>query len=176
MIETTWSYRGYLQAAIVLVLFTLALRRGGAPEKWGAGTLLTAILFARLHELAVAGPSGTWTVSGFATDGLAYLAIDVVTFLALAVIGLKANRIYPLWMAGVQLTALLTHIAERVTTIVSPLAYAILNLSTFYLATGFLAAGLVAHIRRAKAWGQYPDWRRDLYPSQEPTLWRSRRG
>ena len=161
-----WNFRGYLQAVIVFSIFLLTLVRGGAPEKWCASTLLAAIILARLQEVLTAGVAGTWSVGGFATDELAYLLIDLLTFAALGAIALQANRMYPLWMAGVQLTAVLTHVAERTTDVISPLAYAILNLSTFYLAILFLGGGLVAHMRRARAWGMYPDWRRGLPPSR----------
>lgn len=151
-----------MQAAIVALLFLLALVRGGAPEKWCASILFAAIILARVHEVLTAGIAGTWNVGGFATDELAYLLIDLLTFAALGAVALQANRIYPLWMAGVQLTALLTHIAERTTDVIAPLAYAILNLSTFYLAILLLAGGLAAHMRRSRRWGKYPSWRRDL--------------
>lgn len=166
MIELLWSYRGYFQAAIVALLFLLALARGGAPEKWCACILLAAIIAARLHEIVTVGVAGTWSVGGFATDELAYLLIDFLTFAALGAVALQANRMYPLWMAGVQLTALLTHIAERTTDVIAPLAYAILNLSTFYLAILLLAGGLAAHMRRSRSGGTYPSWRSDLPRSQ----------
>ena len=172
MIGLLWTYRGFLQTAVVIAIFLLALRRGGAPEKWCSAILLGAIILARANEIASDSLS-TWSVAGFATDDAAYFMIDSMTFLALATVGLGANRIYPLWMAGVQLTALLTHIAERTTSIVAPLAYAILNLSTFYLAIAFLAAGVVAHIKRTKSWGTYPSWRRDLDHSRAQMPWRS---
>ena len=170
MIELLWTYRGFLQTAVVVAIFLLALRRGGAPEVWCSAILLGAIILARANEIASEGLS-TWTVAGFASDDAAYVLLDLMIFLALTTVGLRANRIYPLWMAGVQLTALLTHVAERTTSIVSPLAYAILNLSTFYLAIAFLAAGVIAHMRRAKSWGQYPSWRRDLRRSQAQMRW-----
>lgn len=169
MLELVWNYRGFLQAAAVTGLLVIAFFRGAAPERWSAAILFAAIVALRLSELATGGIEGSWSVAGFATDDLAYFAIDFLTFAALLTIALRANRIYPLWMAGVQLTALMTHIAERTTDIVSPLAYAILNLSTFYLAIVFLAAGLAAHIRRSKTWGRYPSWLRDLRLSRVPT-------
>ncbi|MBL8656678.1 MAG: hypothetical protein JNJ92_04870 [Altererythrobacter sp.] len=176
MIELLWTNRGSVQTLAVTGLFALALVRGASPERWCAGILLTAILLARAQQLVASGFDSVWGLSGFATAGLAYFVIDLATFAALTAVALKANRIYPLWMAGVQLTALITHIAERTTAAVSPLAYAILNLSTFYLAIAFLAVGLMAHVRRSRSWGPYPNWRSGLAHSPEPTPWPSRAG
>lgn len=169
MLELVWTYRGYGQATAVALLLLLALLRGAAPERWSAAILLATVVLMRASEVVSGGVEATWSVAGFATEDLAYLAIDVFTFAALLAVALQANRIYPLWMAGVQLTALTTHVAERTTEVVSPLAYAILNLSTFYLEIGFLAIGLTAHILRSRTWGRYPSWRRDLHRSRAPT-------
>lgn len=176
MIELLWTNRGSIQILAVAGLTIWAFVRGASPERWCAAILLAAILLARAQQLVASGFDTVWGLSGFATADLAYFVIDLATFAALTAVALQANRIYPLWMAGVQLTAMITHIAERTTTVVSPLAYAILNLSTFYLAIGFLAVGLAAHIRRARTWGPYPSWRRGLVPSPEPTPWPSRAG
>lgn len=159
MIEFIWSQRGLLQTALVLALLVISVLRGGPPERWCAGLLMTAIVLARFEQIIVSGFETVWGLSGFETRDLAYLVIDLLTFVGLAAVGITANRIYPLWMAGLQLTALLTHIASRTTDIVAPLAYAVLNLSTFYLAMLVLAAGLAAHIRRERRWGTYPSWR-----------------
>lgn len=171
MIELLWTNRGSIQVVVVVGLLVLAFLRGASVERWCASILLAAIVLARIQQLVASGFETVWGISGFASDDIAYFGIDFVTFAALAAVALPANRIYPIWMAGVQLTALITHIAERTTTMVSPLAYAILNLSTFYLAIAFLAGGLAAHIRREKAWGPYPSWRRGLAPSPAPMRW-----
>lgn len=173
MIEQLWASRGLLQTVVVVGLVVMAFLRGAAPERWCASILLAAIVLARMQQVVASEFRTIWGLSGFVTDDLAYLVIDLTTFITLATVAMQANRKYPLWMAGVQLTALLTHIADRTTQIVPPLAYAIINLSTFYLAIIFLAAGIVAHVRRTKDWGTYPGWRSDLPPSQVPTRWPS---
>lgn len=175
MLELLWVQRGLIQASLVILLFAGSAARGGAPERWCAGVLLVAIALIRLEGLLASNFRTPWGLSGFVTRDIAYLAIDLLTFLGLAMVGIRANRTYPLWMAGFLLTALLTHIASRTTDIVSPLAYAILNLSTFWLAIVTLATGLAAHIRREQKWGTYPSWRGASLrsPAPMPTRWHS---
>ena len=128
-----------------------------------------------LEGLINSGFETIWDLSGFADFDVAYLAIDLLTFVGLAAVGINANRMYPLWMAGLQLTAVLTHVAGTATGAVAPLAYAIVNLSTFYLAMAVLAAGMVAHIRRERRWGTYPSWRHasSRSPARTRPSWRS---
>lgn len=175
MLELLWVQRGLIQALLVILLFAGSAARGAAPERWCASVLLLAVVLIRLEGLLTSNFRTTWGLSGFVTRDIAYLAIDLLTFLGLAIVGIRANRTYPLWMAGFLLTALLTHIASRTTDIVSPLAFAILNLSTFWLAIATLAAGLAAHIRRERRWGTYPSWRgaSPHSPAQTPTRWHS---
>lgn len=168
MLEILWVQRGLVQALLVILLFTGSALRGASPERWSSSILLLAIALIRLEGLVASDFQTTWGLAGFVTRDIAYLAIDLITFLGLATIGIRANRTYPLWMAGFLLTALLTHIASRTTDIVSPLAYAILNLSTFWLAIATLGVGLVAHIRRERRWGTYPSWRGASLPSPAP--------
>lgn len=176
MIEFLWDQRGLLQLALTASLLAVSLRRGAAPERWCAAILLGAIGLARAEQLLASGFVTLWGLTGFETRAVAYLMIDMLTFVGLAAVAIGANRTYPLWMAGLQLTALLTHVASRATDIVEPLAFAALNLSTFYLMLFLLAGGLAAHIRRERRWGTYPSWRDGWSRSQARTPRRSPKG
>ena len=52
------------------------------------------------------------------------LAVDLLAFLAFVAVALMSDRFWPLWVSGLQLTALLGHILKAAQTDLLPTAYA----------------------------------------------------
>lgn len=52
------------------------------------------------------------------------LAVDVLTFLVFTVVALTSDRFWPLWVSGLQLTAILGHLLKGVESDLLPTAYA----------------------------------------------------
>lgn len=101
-----------------LLLFTvlaIAAWRGGRDERWAAficvlGTAATATLVAPLPyryehvELAVA-------------------SVDVLVLAGFSLLALRSDRFWPLWVAGIQLTATTGHVLKAVQPDLLPVAY-----------------------------------------------------
>lgn len=79
-----------------------ALWRGGAPERWGAGIVLTGMV---LSNIAAARSGHLY----LATD-VAFLIVDASEAVALILLACAANRYWPLWAAMFQLDAVFTEI------------------------------------------------------------------
>ncbi len=87
------------------LLFGVALVRGTGPERLLAGTLfVSGLLEAFILWL---GPSLKESVQ----EGMCLL-LDLVLFAMILAIALRANRLYPLWLGGLQLVTLACHLAD----------------------------------------------------------------
>lgn len=137
---------------LALVLFAVALRRGGSPERGLAGALLAASAvealcggidrFHRMHAVDTC-----------------LLALDTLLFAAIAAVALRANRVYPLWRGGVQIVVLSSHLARAALPDWTPTAYAAMNRMPFYVQAAVLALGLALHAARVRRFGAgYPGW------------------
>jgi uncharacterized membrane protein YhdT len=142
MLGLLWEYKDEVQWAFLLAGVALAVWRGAAPER-----KIAAILF------------GMWAVDQLyhaisqrelvlrQTD-IAHAIIDSVVFLAMLPVALRANRFYPLWITGLQLLTLISHIVRALSPEVLTGAYAILAFAPSYLITIAFLLGVVAHCRR----------------------------
>lgn len=97
---------------------------------------------------------------------LGHLFIDLSACAAMIVIALRANRMYTLWLAGLQILAFLAHLARELVETISPIAYAILYMGPFYFQIIILAFGIWLHHRRVTLHGNYRQWRSSSPPSQ----------
>lgn len=154
-----WYYRGTISAIATLVLAFACFWRGGGPEKSVAAILVAMQAVDRIYHLIATGGSSMWIVSDYTAIDLGHLVIDSASLIGFAVVALRANRIYPLWIGGFQLIMVLSHFGRELAASVHPFAYAVASYSPFYLQTMFLLIGLVLHLRRQKVWGSYRSWR-----------------
>ena len=165
-----WEHRGLLQGLVVLALALLAWTRGSAPERWCAGVLLAMVTILRLYRLLALPTLPGNVISGYIAVNTVFLLTDGLALLTLIAVALRANRFYPLWIAGFQLTAVMTHLASGLMSSQLPFAYATLNIAPFYFMIITLVVGLIAHLRRVRLWGPYPSWRASssLSPALQP--------
>lgn len=148
------EYRVPAQHLIAFLLAGAVWRWGGAPERWLIAVFLATMV---LPTYAV-----WWLFAGSSIDGPILQArslIDVIATVMFIGIALRANRNYPLWIAGFQLVALGAYMVKMVTLGVSPLALAILIIGPSYCQLLLLIAGFVRHVRRERRFGTYRDWR-----------------
>ncbi|MCA1653116.1 MAG: hypothetical protein LC656_02705, partial [Sphingomonadales bacterium] len=76
-------------------------------------------------------------------------AVDVATFAAFTMVALSSSRFWPLWVAGLQLTASLSHLLKQVDLSLLPTAYAVATIFWSYPIVVILAIGTWrAHQRR----------------------------
>lgn len=137
----------------MLIVTSLAIWKGDGPEKSVAVVILVMFLAGRIYP--------AWTGVGITLVSVDYFsaALDAVVAVALVAIALYANRMYTLWIAGLQIIAVSAHLARGVIDAMTPIAYVILFVLPSYFQIIALGMGLLAHRRRLKAYGPYKAWR-----------------
>ena len=146
--------RLYAQALLAWVICIAALVWGGGPERVVAGTWLVVFeLGIRLLPRALG-------------EGLQLITVDVWLLSADLCAGavwictaLYANRNYTLWIAGLQLLAMTSHLAKGLVESISTISYAFMAVTPSWFQLAFLAIGVVRHVQRKRRYGSYCDWR-----------------
>lgn len=142
-----------LQAIALIAIVLASFRWGGSPERLSSLSLAWIWLGDVAYHVLIE-PTTDWM-----TVDVGHLLIDLVACIALTLIALAANRIYPLWLAALQTISLLMHLVRAADTNAAPLAYVILNIAPSYLLMLTLASGIWLHHRRTKRFGSIKDWR-----------------
>lgn len=148
--------RATIQNGLVIVFCGAALIWGGAPERAVAATWLIVFEVAR----------GVYELTSDQTNRMQVLEVDifgatsdVVAGIGFIGIALYANRNYPLWIAAMQVLAIMAHLVRGLSDIISPIAYLTMVIAPGWLQLAFLAIGLGRHIQRKRRYGAYRDWR-----------------
>ena len=100
---------------VLLAVSAYAFVAGRRDERTAAATCIIATL--ATHVL-------TSPVASFSNVESGIFIVDALTFTAFTFIALKSDRFWPLWVAGLQLTTLLSHILKTVQLDLMPQAYA----------------------------------------------------
>jgi len=127
-----------------------ALWRGAAPERAAAAIMLAATVATVVAFRA--GPTR------FSSVEAGVLAVDVATLLAFVALALRAQRYWPMWIAALQVDAVVTHLAILVAPRAMPWAYAVLIAGWSYPSVLLLAAGTLRHRQRLSRYGDDPAW------------------
>ena len=106
----------YLYLVLLIACSGYALWRGRGDEQIAAAVCLIAT---GLSHLILHSPSGR-----FEHLEAGIMAIDVFAFAGFVAIALWSQRFWPLWVAGLQLTSLLAHVARVSQIDLLPIAYA----------------------------------------------------
>jgi len=119
----------------------IAWRRGGECERIGASIL-------------AAGSAASALIcshAGFRFQGseLGLVVVDVAVLVALVVLSLRSPRVWPIWVAGFHLVAIMTHAAVFVHPAILPRAYALAQGFWAYPMMAALAVG--AHFRTERS-------------------------
>jgi len=130
-----------------------AFVRGGAPEK----VVAAAFIVAAAASYAVIPAQGRFHGLEF---GL--LSIDAGLLVVLVAVALSANRFWPIWIASLQLFALLVHVARAYQEDVLPIVYFAVISRIAYPMLAMLAIGTACHFRRVRRYGADPDWTHPL--------------
>jgi hypothetical protein len=155
-----WSFN-----SLSLVLLVLAAWRWGAgPER----ACVAALVFMNLGELVYHGIFSRPAL--YATVDLVHLFLDVTVAAVFVGVALKANRLYPLWLAAFQLVSVISHFTREASAAVGKIPYALLMQAPYYLVILVLAAGIWLHARRMKLYGPYRSWRSSSNPLRTPSM------
>ena len=145
-----------IQVVLVLSLIVLgtsaAYSRGGPPERFAAVVMAGWVLTDAVYHL-IFGPSGFDRVDPW------HVFLDITILGFLMWLALRANRIWPLFVAAAQLLSVTGHIAVLVQPDGMRRAYWAMTQLPQYIQLTALLAGAWAHARREKLLGPYRSWR-----------------
>lgn len=161
----SFAYRAELQDILALVVCLSALFWGAKPERVIALTWL--ILFEgldALYHLVWGTNFQLETIDAF------HASLDLAGFLIFLFVALSANRMYVLWVAAFQLLSATSHVARELADAISPVAYAVMAIGPSWGILLSLAAGVIAHRRRERVYGEYRDWRWSQSPASSPMI------
>ena len=169
MAEIIPGLRDQFQLITLLVLAFLGFWKGGGPERAVAGVMVGILVSDRIYHLIF----GNFT--NLVSIDYGHALIDLVAMIVLVVIALRANRMYTLWTAALQLIAFNAHLARELTEGMSPIAYLILYVGPSYFQLLIQGLGLWAHRRRIARYGPYRSWtsHTDKPPAHHGGQWRS---
>jgi hypothetical protein len=154
ILEFLNAYRFDMQYIASILLGLAMWRWGGGPER-GMAIMFTGVMV---------GPSVVFRLLTnssmlFGNMSAVYVAVDVIALVGFVLIGLNANRNYPLWVAAFQIVAVGSHLVNGAVDVVSPIAYVMMVVGPSYCQLGVLLAGFLRHRRRVRRFGAYRDWR-----------------
>lgn len=154
MLELFNSYRAEAQH-ISSVLLALAIWRWGAgPERWMVGIFIAAMVMP-VYLFDALGID----LRAIGSGANVYVLIDVLAGTGFALVALKANRNYPLFVAGFQMVAIATHGVEALIGSISPIAYLIMVVGPSYCQLLLIFFGFARHQFRERQFGPYREWR-----------------
>lgn len=150
-----------IPGATALAALLLAWRFGRAPERFLASLLLAIIA----SDLLLAMPDpGRVAYDSFRIE----IAVrDAFVLAGVGAIALRANRLYPLVMAGAALVAVLAHLMRWLELYQGHFSYLVLTTAPDFVIFAAFLVGLVLHIRRERLSGPSPEW---LEASQSPAI------
>ncbi|MDZ4307603.1 hypothetical protein [Allopontixanthobacter sp.] len=152
MAELIPGLRDQLQLVALLILAAMGLWKGAGPERAVAGVFLGMLISSRIYSLVFGNFINLVSID------YGRALIDLAAMIAFAIIALRANRMYTLWIAALQLIAFNAHLARELTQSMTPIAYAILYVGPSYFQLLIQGLGLWAHRRRVARFGPYRSW------------------
>lgn len=144
------SFHVVLVNAIAAIIFLAAFLRGGTPERIAAAILTARFVLVPIYLWN--GPLGFNDVE----PGL--LTIDLIIFVGVLWLALRANRVWPLWLCSAQLIVMLGHLSVFVAQSGMEKAYWAMTQLPEVMQFITLALGTFAHRRRFRRIGPYRDW------------------
>ena len=120
-----------------------ALIAGGAAERIASAMLVAAAV----GTIMVQGPA---THKNYATINLAVMAVDLALLAGLAILAARSTRFWPVWLAGLQLVEVLTHIIRAVDAKLVPTGYVFILAFWSYPMVLLVAIGTFRHQQRLR--------------------------
>lgn len=123
-----------IQMALMLGVAFYAWRRGGWPERVAASAFLLQEALDRAFHLLVAAPK-------YLELDLWHMSLDLALLGTLVWLALRAPRVWPLWLASIQLVATLGHFLRSIEVEMPQAVYWAMTTAPSYLLILVLAAG-----------------------------------
>lgn len=129
-----------------------ALIAGGRPER--------AAMLAQAVALFLTLSTGFWQVSGdFASLVVGWVIADGLLLFVLTIIALRANRLWPIVLAGLQLSASLVHLTKTLYPNLPAVGYAAFLQIWAWPMLAVTVWGTRNHQRRLSRFGSDPEWK-----------------
>lgn len=149
------NWRIIAQDSLTIVLLVSALIWCAKPEKF---VISIWVIVNQAHAylrnyIASTGQQSADLWTGVNLNGLASDTLLLIGFVTLA---LLANRQYLLWIAALQVIAILGHVVRATNDELSIFAYAFIVIGAGWLQLLVMAGGQIAYLRRKR--GVYADW------------------
>jgi hypothetical protein len=135
----------------VLALLVVVVLYGDGPEMLGGQIMMFLVIFGLARSVITLGPVSDFDMLGLIADGLAF-----VGFLWIA---LFAWRLWPIWIASLQLLAILAHVGPLMELPIAPLAYAIMRSAPTTIALVTLLGATLLHQRKRRLGVNMLPWR-----------------
>ncbi|WP_196233048.1 hypothetical protein [Sphingomonas segetis] len=136
----------------IVVVVGYALARGGGPER--ATALAYIIASAGSLSLGFLNMPGA-----FRSVPMRLFAVDTLLLIGLCIVAIRANRRWPIPVAGCQLVAVLVHAGKLLYPAMIPDSYALLTTIWSWPMVALLGIGTWAHRRRLAERAFVPDWK-----------------
>lgn len=153
MVEMIWQLKSQLQWLFLAAIILVALWRGATPERQVAAVFVFMFVTDRAYHGLFGKGQFLWNAD------LGHILIDGSALIGFVLIALRANRVYPICLASLQLMTVVSHIVRAISPAVAKGAYAILIYTPSYLEVLVFGLGVVFHLARARRYGQYRSWR-----------------
>lgn len=142
-----------IQLSLLIPTILYAFLRGGPPERFAAAIIFSMYPIDRVYH-AIWG-----NVTLYSTVNIGHLANDIWLMMAMTWLGLRANRRWVMWLASVQLIAVIAHLVRWKIAKVDEDVYAAFTRWTSYLQIALLFVGTLLHHRRTLRGISIPSWR-----------------
>lgn len=134
----------------VIVCIVPPLWKGGGPERIAAVSIGIAALATKV------------SVEGFQlsyrTASPVVVLLDIALAAALICLAMKANRIWTMLLASLQMCVVLAHIAKLAITQLDPLAYYVILTKWAYVTAALPAVGAIRHQLRLRSFKVDQSW------------------
>ena len=147
----------YYFVGLLVICSAYAFIAGGAPERIGAATYALSVA---ATYLILWSRSSEWLTVEFGV-----FTVDVLVFIIFAILALRANRFWPIWVSALLGLGILGHLARWAGPDVIPWAYAVILTIWSYPILAIIALGTFNHQRRMARSQEDKSWSSSSAPS-----------
>jgi hypothetical protein len=136
--------RFFVQVLFVILVFAAAWRVGGKPEKHVA-TIYVSMLVMDLLGAILLDDFG----AGLRQSQNYRLLLDISALIAVAIVAVRYDRWWTLWVGSVQLIAVVAHVLKSTGLSIHPLVYGVMERWPTWVAIALTGLGTWLHCRRS---------------------------
>jgi hypothetical protein len=134
-----------LQLGLLIIAISLAWIRGGQPERAAAAAIASMYVLDPIYH-------ATWgQVTTYDDINAGHLVIDLIAWIAMVTIAVRANRWWTLWLASAQTISVLSHFLRGAFEVMHPWVYAAMGRGPSWLEIALLFVGTALYHRRQRA-------------------------